>query len=304
MTAIEVSGLRKAYGGLEAVRGVSFEVAPGEVFALLGPNGAGKTTTVEVLEGFRRADAGEVRVLGTDPWRGGTRLRERIGLVLQQSGVHPFQRVAEVVELFAGYYPRPRPVAEVLRLVGLEEQADCLVRTLSGGQARRLDVALALVGAPEVIFLDEPTTGFDPGARRAAWSMLRELADGGTTVFLTTHYMDEAQAVADRVAVMRAGELVAVGSPSTLKAADVATVEIRFELPAGAVLAELAALAGGRPGRNGDRVSIEVAEPTAALHALTGWALDRGVPLGRLEVSRPSLEDVYLSLTSDDDGAA
>jgi ABC-2 type transport system ATP-binding protein len=168
VTAIEVSGLRKAYGGLEAVRDVSFEVAAGEVFALLGPNGAGKTTTVEILEGFRQADAGAVRVLGTDPWTGGTRLRERIGLVLQQSGVHPFQRVREVVELFGGYYPRPRPVDEVLRLVGLEEQAECLVRTLSGGQARRLDVALALVGAPEVVFLDEPRRASTPapGARR------------------------------------------------------------------------------------------------------------------------------------------
>jgi ABC-2 type transport system ATP-binding protein len=192
-------------------------------------------------------------------------------------------------------------VQEVLELVGLEQQAEALVRTLSGGQVRRLDVALALVGRPEVLFLDEPTTGFDPGARRAAWAMLRELADAGTTVFLTTHYMDEAQAVADRVAVMRSGELVAVGPPSTLDAREGAVVEIRFELPEGAELAALAALAGGRPGRNGDRVSIEVAEPTAALHALTGWALERGLDLARLEVLRPSLEDVYLSLTTDDE---
>jgi ABC-2 type transport system ATP-binding protein len=192
-------------------------------------------------------------------------------------------------------------VREVLELVGLEKQAGALVRTLSGGQARRLDVALAIVGNPEVVFLDEPTTGFDPGARRAAWTMLRGLADGGTAVLLTTHYMDEAQAVADRVAVMRAGELVAMGAPSTLETNEATSVEIRFELPAGIALAELAQLAGGQPGRNGDRVSIQVAEPVAALHALTGWALERGVDLGRLEVSRPSLEDVYLALTTDDE---
>ncbi len=301
MAAIDVQGLQKAYGAYPAVRGVSFAVEAGEVFALLGPNGAGKTTTVEILEGYRKADGGVVRVLGEDPWTGGTRLRARIGLVLQQSGVHPFQRVREVLELFAGYYPRPRPVGEVLELVGLEEQADALVRTLSGGQARRLDVGLALVGNPEVVFLDEPTTGFDPGARRAAWSMLRGLADGGAAVLLTTHYMDEAQAVADRVGVMRAGELVALGAPSTLETRQASSVEIRFELPDGIALAELAQLAGGQPGRNGDRVSIHVAEPVAALHALTGWALERGVDLGRLEVSRPSLEDVYLALTADDE---
>jgi ABC-2 type transport system ATP-binding protein len=304
VSAIEVTGLRKAYGRLEAVRGVSFAVDRGEVFALLGPNGAGKTTTVEILEGFRQADAGEVRVLGEDPWTAGPKLRERIGLVLQQSGVHPFLRVREVVELFGGYYPRPRPVAEVLDLVGLQECADAFVRTLSGGQARRLDVALALVGDPDVVFLDEPTTGFDPGARRAAWAMLTRVAEGGTAVLLTTHYMDEAQAVADRVGVMRAGELVAVGAPAALDARNGALVEIRFELPDGVALADLAALAGGRAGRNGDRVSIEVAEPTAALHALTGWALERGVALGRLEVSRPTLEDVYLALTTDDERQA
>ena len=296
--AVEVVGLRKAYAGREAVRGISFSVARGEVFALLGPNGAGKTTTVEILEGYRRADAGHVRVLDQDPAAGGPGLRARIGIVLQGSGVYPFMTPREVLRLFAGYYPRPRGVAETLAAVGLTEQADLLVRTLSGGQVRRLDLALALIGGPELIFLDEPTTGFDPGARRGAWDVIARLAAGGTTVLLTTHYMDEAQALADRVAVLRAGEIVAVGPPHALEAGGDGTVELRFDLPAEHD-AEVASLLGTRPLRSGHRVTVPTREPTAALHALTGWALERGLELERLEVQRPSLEDVYLALTRD-----
>ena len=297
-STITVSGLRKAYGGNEAVRGVGFEVARGEVFALLGPNGAGKTTTVEILEGYRTADAGEVRVLGVDPATAGSSFRARIGIVLQGSGVYPYMTPREVLRLFAGYYPRSRAVEDVLETVGLVDKADAFVRTLSGGQVRRLDVALALIGEPEVIFLDEPTTGFDPGARRDAWEMIAALAARGATVFLTTHYMEEAQFLAHRVAVMRAGEIVAVGPPAALGAGGL--VEIRLVAPEGLDRNELGRLAGGAIRDAGERIAIEVADPTAPLHALTGWALERGVLLERLEVVRPSLEDVYLTLTADE----
>jgi ABC-2 type transport system ATP-binding protein len=297
-TAIEVRDLRKSYGPLEAVRGISFRVERGEVYGLLGPNGAGKTTTVEVLEGYRDADAGEVRVLGMDPATGGSAYRARIGIVLQASGVYPYMSVREAAELFAGWYPNPRPVAEVLDAVDLGEQAATRVRLLSGGQRRRLDVALALVGNPELLFLDEPTTGFDPGARRGAWEMIAGLAETGTTILLTTHYMDEAQALAHRVAVMRAGEIVALGPPATLGAGG--RPQIRFELPGDADPHELALLAGGVIVATGDRLVLEVDEPTEPVHRLTGWALQRGVPLERLEVVRPSLEDVYLALTAED----
>jgi ABC-2 type transport system ATP-binding protein len=296
--AIDVQGLRKSYGSFEAVRGISFEVARGEVFAILGPNGAGKTTTVEVLEGYRNADGGSIRVLGMDPATGGSAYRARIGIVLQASGVYPYMSVREAADLFAGWYPNPRPVAEVLDAVDLGPQASTRVRLLSGGQRRRLDVALALVGNPELLFLDEPTTGFDPGARRGAWEMIAGLARSGTTILLTTHYMDEAQALAHRVAVMRAGEIVALGPPSSL--GEGGRPQIRFELPAGVDPTELAQLADGVVIGAGDRLVLEVDEPTGPLHRLTGWALERGTSLERLEVVRPSLEDVYLALTAEE----
>jgi ABC-2 type transport system ATP-binding protein len=296
--AIDVQGLRKSYGSFEAVRGISFEVARGEVFAILGPNGAGKTTTVEVLEGYRDADGGSIRVLGMDPATGGSAYRARIGIVLQASGVYPYMSVREAAELFAGWYPNPRPVAEVLAAVDLTDQASTRVRLLSGGQRRRLDVALALVGNPELLFLDEPTTGFDPGARRGAWDMIAGLARSGTTILLTTHYMDEAQALAHRVAVMRAGEIVALGPPSSL--GEGGRPQIRFALPDGADPNELAQLAGGVVIGVGDRLVLEVDEPTEPLHRLTGWALERGTSLELLEVVRPSLEDVYLALTAEE----
>ena len=300
--AIEIAGLRKGYAGREALRGISLDVAPGEIFALLGPNGAGKTTTVEILEGYRRADAGHVRVLGRDPAGAGPAHRARVGIVLQSSGVYPHMSPREVLTLFAGYYPRPRPVGEVLAAVGLEPSADTQVRLLSGGQRRRLDVALGLVGDPEVIFLDEPTTGFDPEARRACWDVVAGLAAAGTTVFLTTHYMDEARALAGRVAVLRDGEIVAMGRPHEL-VAEAGTAEIHLDLDP-ALDATLAEVAGAPVRRHGRRVSLATATPTATLHALTGWALERGVELGRLEVLRPSLEDVYLTLTGADEGGS
>jgi ABC-type multidrug transport system ATPase subunit len=295
--AIQLVDLRKAYGPLEAVRGVTFDVAPGEIFALLGPNGAGKTTIVEILEGYRSADSGEARVLGIDPATGGTAYRERIGVVLQDSGVYPYMSVREAVTLFAGWYRKPRPVADVLRQVDLTDAADRRVRLLSGGQRRRLDVALALVGDPEVLFLDEPTTGFDPGARRAAWETIGALAAGGTTIFLTTHYMEEAQALAQRVAVLRQGEIVALGPPSTLGRPG--RTQIRFVAPAGSDAATFAAMVGGTLLGAGEHVVVEVDEPTRALHRLTGWAVEHGTELERLEVVRPSLEDVYLALTEE-----
>jgi ABC-2 type transport system ATP-binding protein len=278
--AITVSDLRKSYGEVEAVRGVSFEIAEGEVFGLLGPNGAGKTTTVEVLEGYRKRDGGEVSVLGVDPQRAGGDWRERIGIVLQSSAMYPNLTVEEHVRVFAGYYSQPRDPSEVIGLVGLEGKRSARVKTLSGGQQRRLDLALGLIGDPELIFLDEPTTGFDPVARRAAWDIIRSLRQLGKTVLLTTHYLDEAEQLSDRVAVLREGQIVAIGRPSELTGARVAT-EVRYRL-------------------DGKDVVVETHEPTTLLHELTGQALADGKELEALEVRRPTLEEIYLSLTEDE----
>jgi len=277
VSAIEVEGLRKSYGGREVLHDLSFTVETGEVFALLGPNGAGKTTTVEILEGYRHRDSGDVRVLGHDPERPGSDFRARIGIVLQSSAVYHLLTVREMLDLFAGYYPAPRPVDEVVELVGLGEKRDARVRTLSGGQLRRLDLALALVGDPELLFLDEPTTGFDPGARRQAWETVRELRTLGKSIVLTTHYMEEAQRLADRVAILRDGRIVSTGSPRELLTGH-AAVEIRFR-------------------RNGKEVVLETDEPTRVLHELTTEAMAQGLELEGLEVHRRTLEDLYLEVT-------
>jgi ABC-2 type transport system ATP-binding protein len=279
MSAISVRDLRKSYGALEAVRGISFEVERGEVFGLLGPNGAGKTTTVEILEGYRKRDAGEVKVLGTDPAKAASNWREHIGVVLQSSAMYETLTVAESLGLFAGYYSSPRPVDDVIELIGLRDQRDQVVRRLSGGQRRRLDLGLALVGDPELIFLDEPTTGFDPHARRQAWETLRSLRGLGKTIVLTTHYLDEAERLADRVAVLRRGEIVAVGPPADLIGAAPAT-EIRYR-------------------ENGREVVLETDTPTRVLNELTAKALAENRELEGLVVRRPSLEEVYLTLTEE-----
>ena len=299
-SAVVVAGLGKSYGAVRAVRGVSFTVARGEIFALLGPNGAGKTTTLEILEGFRTQDAGRAEVLGLDPGdrATGRALRERIGLVLQDIAVEPYLTVRETVARNAGYYPAPREVDEVIALVGLAGQARQKVRVLSGGQQRRLDLALGMIGDPELLFLDEPTTGFDPSARRGAWQIMRGLREAGTTIVLTTHYMDEAQALADRVAVMAGGRIVAEGPPSAIGGRDTARARIRFALPAGTTAGDLPAAAV--PGDDG-LVTVQTTEPTQTLHQLTGWALDHGTVLDRLTVDRPSLEDIYLRLTGHDE---
>jgi ABC-2 type transport system ATP-binding protein len=283
LKAISVRGLRKAYGNLEAVQGVDFDIEEGEVFGLLGPNGAGKTTTVEILEGYRRRDAGEVTVLGHDPQDPGPEFRERIGVVLQQSELWPNLSVRETHRVFAGYYRHPRDVDEVIELVGLNEKRDARIKTLSGGQKRRLDLGVALVGDPDLVFLDEPTTGFDPAARRAAWEMIRSLRALGKTVLLTTHYLDEAEQLADRVAVLREGRIVTIGTPRELTSADL-EVEIRYR-------------------RNGEEILLRTSEPTRMLNELTADALARGEELERLEVRRPSLEEVYLALVSEDETA-
>jgi ABC-2 type transport system ATP-binding protein len=302
--AVTVTGLRKSYGAVAAVRGVSFTVARGEIFALIGPNGAGKTSTLEILEGFRGRDGGRVDVLGIDPAdrAGGRELRERIGLVLQDIAVEPYLTVRETVARNAGYYRAPRDVGEVISLVGLAGKERQKVRSLSGGQKRRLDLALGLIGDPELLFLDEPTTGFDPSARRDAWEIVRGLRGAGTTILLTTHYMEEAQELADRVAVLSGGEIVAAGTPATIGGRDAARARIRFARPAGFTVADLTAAAGLPAELAGDLVTVETATPERALHELTGWALSRGVPLAQLTVDRPSLEDVYLRLTSPDPG--
>jgi len=295
--AIEVRGLRKTYGDLEAVRGIDLEVAEGEVFALLGPNGAGKTTTVEILEGYRSRTGGDVSVLGHDPARHERALRARVGIVLQSTGVDPFLKVHETVAMYAGYYPHPRPVDEILEVVGLTEKRDARVKRLSGGQQRRLDVAIALAGDPELLFLDEPTTGFDPGARRNAWDVVRNLTALGKTVFLTTHYMDEAENLANRVAVIAKGEIVAEGPPRSLAARAAGETRIVVHLPSGV---EPPASFDGAT-RLGERgLELMTSEPTRVLHELTAQALADGVELDRLEVRRATLEDVYLSLTAED----
>jgi ABC-2 type transport system ATP-binding protein len=291
--AIEVEDLHKSYGDFEALRGVSFKVDPGEVLAVLGPNGAGKTTMVEILEGYRTRDAGRVSVLGQDPASSGSDLRQRIGIVLQQCGIEGYLSVAEVLAMYGGYYPHPRSVHDVIQLVGLEEKAASRVKTLSGGQQRRLDLALGLIGDPELLFLDEPTTGFDPSARRQSWEIVRSLTRLGKTILLTTHYMDEAQELADRVVVIAAGKIVAEGPPESIGGRADADAEIRFFLRPGVALSDLPLPASTAPD---GAVEITTSEPTRILHELTGWSLDRGVELEGLSVTRPSLEDVYLAL--------
>ncbi|HEX3980597.1 MAG TPA: ABC transporter ATP-binding protein [Acidimicrobiales bacterium] len=301
--AISVRGLTKSYGSFVAVGGIDFEVGRGEVLALLGPNGAGKTTSVEILEGYRKRDGGEVSVLGVDPEGRPRSLRAKVGIVLQECAVDPYLTVAEAVTQRAGLYPAPRPVGEVLELVGLDEKSKSRVKVLSGGQQRRLDLGLALVGDPQVIFLDEPTTGFDPSARREAWDVVRGLCAEGRTVVLTTHYMDEAQALADTVVVIASGKVVASGSPDTLGGRDHGETTVRFTLPVGATVGDLPLPAELRPVMRGEFVVFAIAEPTAVLHALTEWAIGRGEVLDGLAVNRPSLEDVYLSLTGGADGS-
>ena len=295
---IRISGLRKSYGQLEAVRGIDLDVAGGEVFAFLGPNGAGKTTTVEILEGYRDRTAGEVSVLEEDPARAGRSWRERIGIVLQQSRMHPELTVRETIELFAGYYAEPRDVDETVGLVGLVEKADTRVLRLSGGQQRRLDVALALIGDPELLFLDEPTTGFDPSARRQAWQVISGLRDLGKTVFLTTHYMDEAQVLADRAAIIVGGQIVAEGLPDRL-GTEADTTEIRFQLPDGVAPSALPVDAESVEVEGSSFVTVRTGEPVRTLNLLTEWALSRNSDLAALSVGRPSLEDAYLELTED-----
>jgi len=277
---VSVRGLTKSYGDFEALKGVDFEIRAGEVFGLLGPNGAGKTTTIEILEGYRRRDAGEAEVLGADPETAGLDWRGRIGVVLQSSAMYENLTVAEELAQFAGYYDHPRPVEEVIELIGLEEKRATRARRLSGGQRRRLDLGLALIGDPELIFLDEPTTGFDPGARRRAWETIRSLSGLGKTILLTTHYLDEVEQLADRLAVLREGRIVASGTVQELVGGAPAT-EIRYR-------------------RNGEFVVVETDEPTRVLHDLTEAAIQRGEELEGLEVRKPSLEEVYLSLTQEE----
>jgi ABC-2 type transport system ATP-binding protein len=291
--AVEVHGLTKSYGDFEAVGGVDFSISTGEIFALLGPNGAGKTTIVEILEGYRPRDAGDVRVLGLDPERDRKALSARIGIVLQSSGIERYLSVAEAIEMYGRYYPHPRAVDELIELVGLEEKRDERVISLSGGQQRRLDVAIGLVGDPALIFLDEPTTGFDPSARREAWEMVKNLAALGKTVLLTTHYMDEAQFLADRVAVIAAGHFVAEGTPATLAGRNTAHARL-----------VLSAASGVRPpvelGWSSDQQGgffFEATDLAEALYSLSAWARDSGSGLEGLEIHRPTLEDVYLELT-------
>ena len=280
--AISVRGLRKSYGEHEAIRGLDFDVRPGEVFGLLGPNGAGKTTTVEILEGYRERDGGDVEVLGVDPWQAGSAHRERIGVVLQHSDPPALLTVGAVHRMFAGYYARPRDVDEVIDLVGLADKAGAQVKTLSGGQKRRLDLGVALIGDPELVFLDEPTTGFDPSARRTAWDLVRSLRALGKTIVLTTHYLDEAQQLADRVAVIREGQVVRIGTPQELIGVT-PEVEVRYR-------------------ENGKDVVVATAEPTRVLVELTTAALADGRELEGLEVRRPTLEDVYLGLVDEEPG--
>ncbi|CAN5677219.1 ABC transporter ATP-binding protein [soil metagenome] len=294
---ITVRGLRKTYGSVEAVRGIDLDVAPGQVFAFLGPNGAGKTTTVEILEGYRRRDAGDVRVLGVDPQRPTTAWRARMGVVLQTCRVQPELTVGETMSMYAGYYPQPRPVEEVLALVGLTDLVGRRAGKLSGGQQRRLDVALALMGDPDLLFLDEPTEGFDPSARRDAWSMISGLRDLGKTVFLTTHYMDEAAALADLVTIIADGRIVAQGPPTAIGRSEAIT-HVVFRLPAGVPVGDLPPAVAAKAAVSAGRVSLAVPDPVPLLHALTEWALARQLTLSDLEVRPASLEDAYLQLTS------
>jgi ABC-2 type transport system ATP-binding protein len=303
MAVIDVRDLRKNYGAVAAVDGLSFHVDAGEVYALLGENGAGKSTAVEILEGHRSATSGSVEVLGTDPSRAGRDFRDRIGIVLQSSGVEAEFTVREVIEVYGGCYRSPRSVDEVVGLVGLDEKIDARVGSLSGGQRRRLDLALGIVGRPEVLFLDEPTTGFDPSARRQSWDLIEALGADGTTVLLTTHYLDEAEHLASRVGVLSRGKLVAEGTPDELIDRVSGTV-VRFTLPESVDTSDAAAtfssVIGAEVRLSGRLVEANVDHPTAAVHRLTGWAVDAGVELDSLSVGRASLEDVYLSLADAD----
>jgi ABC-2 type transport system ATP-binding protein len=295
---IEVCGLRKSYDGVEAVAGIDLQVCAGEVFAFLGPNGAGKTTTVEILEGYRCRTAGEVWVLGTDPAGAGRDWRARIGVVLQESQPEEELSVQECLSLYAGYYPRPRPVAETLELVDLAGRRSVRCGRLSGGQRRRLDVALALIGDPELIFLDEPTTGFDPAARKSAWEVIAGLRDLGKTIFLTTHYMEEAEYLADRIAVLAAGRIVAEGTAATLGGRDTEASVVSFTLPPGTSAADLPPLvAAAVTDDPGQKILARTPSPLPLLGALADWAQARGLDLPDLQVHRPTLEDVYLQLT-------
>jgi ABC-2 type transport system ATP-binding protein len=296
MTAIVVENLRKSYGAVPAVADVSFGVEEGECVALLGPNGAGKTTTLEVLEGCQPRDGGQVRVLGIDPVHGDRRWREALGIVLQGTAVDPYLTVRETLQRTAGVYPNARDVDEVLALVGLSEKRDARIRTLSGGQQRRLDVAYGIVGRPRLLFLDEPTTGFDPSARRGAWDLVRDLRNLGTTIVLTTHYMDEAQALADRIVVLGAGRVVAEGTPDALGGRDTAELLIRFRLPAGVDQTRLPVPVTAGPHGAWE---LRTDDDIGVLHRLTSWSLDTGVALEGLTAERPTLEDVYLQLVAD-----
>ena len=296
--AIRVSGLHKSYGEHEAVRGIDFEVGKGEVFGFLGPNGAGKTTTVEILEGYRERTAGEVTVLGVDPGSPTREWRERIGLVLQECELDPLLTVKETMTEFASFYPSPRDVEETIELVGLAGKRDERVGSLSGGQRRRLDVGVGIVGDPELLFLDEPTTGFDPTARRDAWNMIEGLRALGTTIVLTTHYMDEAQHLADTVVILREGQIVAQGSPEKLGAQLGRESVIRFRMPDGIEPDDVAAAVGAAPQLSGNTATLPSADPQRDLYGLLEWARERDVELQDLEVRRPSLEDVFLDLTA------
>ncbi len=305
MAAVVVEGLRKVYGSLAAVDGLDLVIEPHEVVALLGPNGAGKTTTVEVLEGYRKPDAGRVSVLGMDPQTGGRAFRERIGVVLQEAGFEEQFTPRELIRLHAGYYPHPRAAEDVISLVGLEEKADSKVKTLSGGQRRRLDLALGIVGDPEMLFLDEPTTGFDPSARRKAWELVDRLRDLGTTILLTTHYLDEAQHLADRVVVIDRGKVIASGTPEALAAGSGAATVVSFRMPEGVVAGDLPRV-GDDVGVAGTIVEVRTRAATADVNAITAWAMARGIELEGLTLARPSLEDVYLELigANDDEKAS
>jgi len=297
--AISVRGLHKAYGRHEAVRGIDFEVEHGEVFGFLGPNGAGKTTTIEILEGYRPRTAGDVSVLGVDPQRPTRAWRNRVGLVLQECQLDPTLTVRETLSLYAGFYESPRNVDEIIKLVGLDDKRDAKLGTLSGGQKRRADVGVGIVGDPELVFLDEPTTGFDPSARRGAWNMIEGLKDLGKTIFLTTHYMDQAQHLADRVVILRQGQLVASGKPDELGASIGSASEVRFRLPAGVTADQLDKVVHEDLTLSGSEVSFRTEDVQKALFHLTGWAERHKVQLQDIQVQRPTLEDIFLQLTEE-----